>query len=155
MGGDAGGLGGLGGVGGEVGGEVGGNASGADSATGDTGGSRIGGSAWGAGDGSGVLEAVALLVGMRHVEVRNKAILLNGIPLLIKGVNRHEHDPYTGHVISRRSMRRDIAAMKRLHLNAIRTSHYPNDPYLYLLADRYGMYVVDEANIESHGSVGP
>ena len=99
-----------------------------------------------------VLEALSLLVGFRKIRVRGNQLTLNGRPLLIKGVNRHEHDPYTGHVVSQQSMRRDVAAMKALHINAVRSSHYPNDPYWLYLADRYGLYIVDEANIESHGA---
>jgi beta-galactosidase len=77
--------------------------------------------------------------------------LVNGKPVLIKGVNRHEHDPKTGHVISKESMLKDIQIMKQFNINAVRTSHYPNDEYWYQLCDEYGIYVVDEANIESHG----
>jgi len=84
--------------------------------------------------------------------VAGAQLTLNGAPLLIKGVNRHEHDPFTGHVISRDAMRADVLAMKALHINAVRSSHYPNDPYFYALCDKYGLLVVDEANIESHGA---
>ena len=90
-------------------------------------------------------------VGFRTVEIRGGQLLVNGVPILIKGVNRHEHDPVTGHVLSEESMRRDIALMKQFNLNAVRTSHYPDDPRWYELADEYGLYIVDEANIESHG----
>ncbi|KLE35952.1 glycoside hydrolase family 2 TIM barrel-domain containing protein [Aurantiacibacter luteus] len=98
-----------------------------------------------------VLEATARQIGFRTVEVRDAQVMVNGQPITIRGVNRHEHDPETFHVVSRESMERDIALMKQNNINAIRTSHYPNDPYLYELADRYGLYVMDEANIESHG----
>ena len=76
---------------------------------------------------------------------------MNGKPIYFKGVNRHEHDPVTGHVISRELMEDDIRLMKRFNINAVRTSHYPCDPYWYDLCDKYGLYVIDEANIESHG----
>jgi len=84
-------------------------------------------------------------------EEKNGQLLLNGVPIYIKGVNRHEHDPVKGHVISVESMIKDIKLMKRFNINAVRTSHYPNDPRWYELCDKYGIYVVDEANIESHG----
>jgi beta-galactosidase len=76
---------------------------------------------------------------------------VNGVPILIKGVNRHEHDPVTGHFVPPELMRRDVELMKQFNVNAVRTSHYPNDPYWYDLADEYGLYLIDEANIESHG----
>ncbi len=89
-------------------------------------------------------------IGFRSVELKNKQLLVNGQPILIKGVNRHEHDDVTGHVVSREDMIADIKQMKRFNLNAVRCSHYPVDPYWYRLCDEYGLYVVDEANIESH-----
>lgn len=90
-------------------------------------------------------------IGFRTSELKNGNVLINGQPVLFKGVNRHDHDPVTGHVISRDSMRRDMQLLKQFNINSVRTSHYPNDPYWYALADEYGMYLVDEANIESHG----
>ncbi|MEN6561880.1 MAG: glycoside hydrolase family 2 TIM barrel-domain containing protein [Acidobacteriota bacterium] len=103
-------------------------------------------------DGAGkALEAVTARIGFRTSEIRDGHLLVNGVRILLKGVNRHEHDPYTGHVISEESMRRDIELMKRSNINAVRTCHYPNDPRWYDLCDEYGLYVVDEANIESHG----
>lgn len=90
-------------------------------------------------------------IGFRTSELKDGNVLINGEVVLFKGVNRHEHDPKTGHVISRESMRQDMALLKQFNVNAVRTSHYPNDPYWYELADEYGMYIVDEANIESHG----
>jgi beta-galactosidase len=90
-------------------------------------------------------------IGFRDVEIRDGLVTVNGRPITIRGVNRHEHDPETFHVISLESMERDIQLMKRANINALRTSHYPNDPRLYELADKYGLYVMDEANIESHG----
>jgi beta-galactosidase len=101
--------------------------------------------------GGATVEVLTARVGFRTVEIRDGQLLVNGVPILIKGVNRHEHDPVTGHVVSVESMRRDIELMKRFNLNAVRTSHYPNDPRWYDLADEYGLYIVDEANIESHG----
>ncbi|MDJ0276449.1 glycoside hydrolase family 2 TIM barrel-domain containing protein [Sphingomonas sp. 2R-10] len=97
-----------------------------------------------------VLQSTARSIGFRTVAIRNGLVSVNGKPITIRGVNRHEHDPETFHVVSRASMERDVQLMKRNNINAIRTSHYPNDPYLYELADRYGLYVMDEANIESH-----
>ncbi len=97
------------------------------------------------------LETLAQDVGFREVEVRDGQFLLNGQPILIKGVNRHEHDPLTGHVVSRKAMLEDVRLMKQANINAVRTSHYPNDPYFYTLANHYGLYIVDEANVESHG----
>ncbi|MDF1573930.1 MAG: glycoside hydrolase family 2 TIM barrel-domain containing protein [Bacteroidales bacterium] len=89
-------------------------------------------------------------IGFRSVEIRNSRLLLNGKVITIKGVNRHETDPHTGHVVSRASMEKDIALMKQNNINAVRSSHYPNHPYWYDLCDKYGLYVIDEANIESH-----
>jgi beta-galactosidase len=89
-------------------------------------------------------------VGFRSVELQGNQLLVNGKVLTIRGVNRHETDPYSGHVVSRASMERDLALMKQNNINAVRTSHYPNHPYWYDLCDRYGLYVIDEANIESH-----
>ena len=98
-----------------------------------------------------VLEAISKKVGFRTSEVKNGQYLVNGRPILFKGVNRHEHDPNTGHVISREDMLKDVKIFKEFNINAVRTAHYPNDPYFYELCDEYGIYVVDEANIESHG----
>lgn len=97
------------------------------------------------------LEVIGQKVGFRTSEVRDGQYFLNGKPIYFKGVNRHEHDPISGHVISRASMEQDVQLMKLYNINAVRTSHYPNDPYWYQLCDRYGLYVVDEANVESHG----
>ncbi|MEM9896729.1 MAG: glycoside hydrolase family 2 TIM barrel-domain containing protein, partial [Bacteroidota bacterium] len=96
-------------------------------------------------------DATKLKVGFRTSEIKAGKLLVNGKPILLKGVNRHEHDPATGHVVTRESMLADIRDFKRYNINAVRTSHYPNDPYWYELCDQYGIYVVDEANIESHG----
>ena len=97
-----------------------------------------------------VVELLENHIGFRTSEIKDGKLLINGQYVLIKGVNRHEHDPYTGHVIDRESMEEDIALMKRMNINTVRTSHYPNDPYWYELCDRYGLYVWDEANCESH-----
>jgi len=97
-----------------------------------------------------VVQATSQRIGFRTVEIRDGQVMVNGRPIRIRGVNRHEHDPETFHVISEASMRRDIELMKRNNINAVRTSHYPNDPRWYALADEYGLYVMDEANIESH-----
>ncbi len=96
------------------------------------------------------IERLTSPFGFRTSEIKDGKLLINGQYVLIKGVNRHEHDPYTGHVISRESMERDIAYMKQLGINTVRTCHYPDDPYWYELSDRYGLYVWDEANCESH-----
>jgi beta-galactosidase len=98
-----------------------------------------------------VIEAISRKLGFRTSEVKNGQYLVNGQPILFKGVNRHEHDPDTGHVISREDMLRDVQIFKEYNINAVRTCHYPNDPYFYELCDEYGVYVIDEANIESHG----
>ena len=98
-----------------------------------------------------VLEVESCRVGFRQVEIRDGKILVNGVPVYFRGVNRHEHDPDTGHTVSLESMVQDILLMKRMNINAVRTSHYPNDPRWYELCDFYGLYLIDEANIESHG----
>jgi beta-galactosidase len=98
-----------------------------------------------------VIEAVTTNVGFREVEIEGGQLLVNGVPIYLKGTNRHEHDPDTAHVMSTELMVRDILLMKRHNINAVRTSHYPDVPEWYDLCDRYGLYVIDEANIESHG----
>nr|WP_318382544.1 beta-galactosidase [uncultured Enterobacter sp.] len=105
-------------------------------------------------DASGeLLEAEACDVGFRQVEISNGLLKLNGKPLLLRGVNRHEHHPEQGQAVDEATMRRDIELMKQHNFNAVRCSHYPNHPRWYQLCDRYGLYVVDEANIETHGMV--
>lgn len=89
-------------------------------------------------------------IGFRNIKIENKQLLVNGKAIYIKGVNRHETDPFTGHVVSKASMEKDIQLMKQYNINAVRSSHYPNHPYWYDLCDKYGLYVIDEANIESH-----
>jgi beta-galactosidase len=96
-------------------------------------------------------EVIAQRVGFRRVEVKGGLLLVNNVPITFRGVDRHEHDPATGRYVTEASMRRDIELMKQAHINAVRTSHYPNDPRWYDLADEYGLYLIDEANIESHG----
>jgi beta-galactosidase len=91
-------------------------------------------------------------VGFRTVEIRDGLLQVNGVPVTLKGVNRHEHSPVTGRYLSDSLMMLDLELMKSLNINAVRTSHYPNDPRWYRLADEYGLYVVDEAFVESHGS---
>jgi beta-galactosidase len=98
-----------------------------------------------------VIEAESAKFGFRRVEIKGGQLLLNGRPILIKGVDRHEHDPVTGHYVSRESMANDIRLMKQHNINTVRTSHYPDDPQWYELCDEYGLYLIDEANIESHG----
>ena len=104
-----------------------------------------------ASDGANVIETAGFNVGFRKVEIVNSQLLVNGKPVYIKGVNRHEMNPNTGYYVTREDMIRDIEVMKQLNFNAVRTCHYPNTPLWYDLCDIYGLYVVDEANIESHG----
>lgn len=98
-----------------------------------------------------IMEALSTYVGFRTVEIKNGLLLVNGQAIKIRGVNRHEHDPNTAHVISEESMRKDLELMKANNINAIRTCHYPNDSRFYDLCDQYGFFVIDEANAESHG----
>ncbi|MXN90907.1 DUF4981 domain-containing protein [Flavobacterium sp. Sd200] len=88
--------------------------------------------------------------GFRRVEIKNAQLLVNGNAVMVHGVNLHEHHPTKGHAPDRDMMRKDVALMKQNNINAIRMSHYPHDPYIYDLCDEYGLYVVDEANIETH-----
>lgn len=97
------------------------------------------------------LESVSNRIGFRTSEIKDGFLLVNGQKIKIKGVNRHEHDPLKGHVISHELMLKDVQLMKQNNINAVRTCHYPDDPYWYELCDEYGLYVIDEANIESHG----
>lgn len=99
-----------------------------------------------------VIEAIPQHVGFRKIEIHDGLFLVNGQRILIKGVNRHEHDPDLGHVMTEERMRGDIELMKRLNINAVRLSHYPNHPRFYDLCDEYGLYVWDEANVECHGA---
>lgn len=109
-------------------------------------------------DGDKEVEATAIKIGFREIELVNKdtteaQILINGQKLSMRGANRHEMDPSVGRVPTEEMMRRDLELMKQNNLNAVRTSHYPNDPRFYELCDEYGIYVLDETNNESHGLV--
>ncbi|HOX08929.1 MAG TPA: glycoside hydrolase family 2 TIM barrel-domain containing protein [Planctomycetota bacterium] len=98
-----------------------------------------------------VLEVHRLRIGFRSVAIRKGLFTINGVPVKLQGVNRHDSDPETGHAVSREAMLRDVLQMKRHNINAVRTSHYPNDPFWYELCDEYGLYVIDEADLETHG----
>ncbi len=98
-----------------------------------------------------VLALTGTRIGFRKVEIKDAQLHVNGVPVYVHGVNRHEHDEVNGHVPNKEQMMKDITLMKQYNINAVRTSHYPNDPYWYKLCDQYGLYVVDEANIETHG----
>ena len=97
-----------------------------------------------------VVEATSCRTGFRRVELGDRALLINGRPVMIRGMNRHEHDPVRGKAITRESMIADIHLMKQANVNAVRTSHYPNAEAWYDLCDEYGLYLVDEANLEAH-----
>lgn len=97
------------------------------------------------------IEVIGSKIGFREVEILNGQLCINGKPIYLKGVNRHEHDENTGHVISEEGMLKDIELLRQNNVNAVRTCHYPNDPRWYELCDEYGIYLIDEANIESHG----
>ncbi len=98
-----------------------------------------------------VVESTSIDFGFRTVEIKDSQLLVNGQPVLIKGADRHEMNADKGYVVSEADMINDIRIMKGLNMNAVRTCHYPNDPRWYSLCDKYGLYVVDEANVESHG----
>ena len=98
-----------------------------------------------------IYEVIPIKVGFRKIEIKKSQVLVNGQPVLFKGVNRHEMDPDNGYFVSKERMIQDIQIMKRLNINAVRTSHYPNSSFWYELCDLYGLYVVAEANLESHG----
>ncbi|HEU4633115.1 MAG TPA: glycoside hydrolase family 2 TIM barrel-domain containing protein [Flavisolibacter sp.] len=98
-----------------------------------------------------VLEVIPQRIGFRSVEIVNRNFLINGKRVFLKGVNRHEHNATQGHTLTHEDMRKDMEMMKKLNINAVRHSHYPPDPYWMALCDEYGLYVIDEANIESHG----
>ena len=102
-------------------------------------------------DAKGAVQAFSQHVGFRKVEMKNGLFLVNGQPVKFKGVNRHEFDMHNGRYITRESIIKDIVLMKQNNINAVRTSHYPNHPEWYQLCDEYGLYVMDEANVESHG----
>lgn len=98
-----------------------------------------------------VTETRRLRTGFRSIEVRDRQLLINGAPVMILGVNHHEHDPDRGRVMTEELMRADLELMKAHHINAVRCSHAPHDERFYALCDEYGLYVIDEANVESHG----
>ncbi len=100
------------------------------------------------------VEARSCKVGFRDIQIRDQQLFINGKSIKLMGVNRHDHHPVTGKTVSREDMRKDVEIMKQYGFNSVRTSHYPNDPYFYDLCDQYGLYVIDEANIESHGVRG-
>jgi beta-galactosidase len=101
-----------------------------------------------------VAEADCCKIGFRKIEIRDGKFLINGQPIRLRGVNRHEIDPDTGHALSTERMVQDITLIKQANINAVRTCHYPDDPHWYDLCDRYGLYVLDEANICTHGTRG-
>lgn len=106
-------------------------------------------------DGNKVIDVRGGKVGFREIDVRaDGALLINGQRMVFHGVNRHDHNQWTGRTVSREEMEMDIKTMKRLNINAVRTSHYPNNPYFYDLCDKYGLYVLAEANVECHGNMG-
>jgi len=98
-----------------------------------------------------ILETAGCKVGFRKIEIKNNNLHVNGIPVYLKGVNLHEHHERKGHVVDKETMLKDITMMKKWNINAVRTSHYPQPVYWYKLCDQYGLYLIDEANIESHG----
>lgn len=102
-------------------------------------------------DGDKVLEVIPQKVGFRKIEIKNRQVLVNGQPVLFKGADRHEMDPDGGYVVSVERMVQDIRIMKEMNINSVRTSHYPDDPRWYDLCDQYGIYLVAEADVESHG----
>jgi len=101
--------------------------------------------------GGRLLQAIPWRVGFRSVEIRGGNLRVNGAVVMFKGVNRHEHHPDTGRAVPLEAMVRDVVLMKQHNINAVRTSHYPDDPRFYELCDRYGIYVLDEADVETHG----
>ncbi|MBE2212934.1 MAG: DUF4981 domain-containing protein [Opitutaceae bacterium] len=101
-----------------------------------------------------LVEAVSTRIGFREIEIRDGRLLVNGAPIRLRGVNRHEIDPDRGRALTLERMRQDIALMKEANINAVRTAHYPNDPRWYDLCDEFGLYVMDEADLETHGLRG-
>lgn len=98
------------------------------------------------------IEVIPYRVGFRCVEVRDGQMLVNGVPILLKGVNRHDHHPELGRYAPYEVMKQDVLMMKQYNINAVRTAHYPNDPRFYDLCDEYGLYVMDETDLECHGT---
>ena len=103
---------------------------------------------------SNLVESRSCKVGFRDVRVDGQRLLVNGVPVKLYGVNRHEHSEYGGKTMTREEMELDVRLMKQFNFNSVRCSHYPNDPYFYELCDQYGLYVIDEANLETHGVGG-
>ena len=104
-------------------------------------------------DGDKIVDVKGCKVGFREVEVRKDgALLINGQRMVFHGVNRHDHSEWTGRAVSKEDMEKDVKLMKRLNINAVRTAHYPSNPYFYELCDKYGLYVLSEANVECHGN---
>ena len=101
-------------------------------------------------DGKKVVEEFQSHIGIWKCEIDGNVFKFNGQPVKLKGVNRHEHHPRTGRLVDRETMEKDLRLMKQANINMIRTAHYPNSPLFYELCDRYGFYVMDEANQESH-----
>ena len=97
-----------------------------------------------------IYDLITIPIGFRNIRIEDGLLKVNGVPVTIRGVNRHEHDPKTGHVVTGERMEQDIRLMKANNINTVRTSHYPNSPEFYYLCDIYGLYVIDEANAESH-----
>ncbi len=97
------------------------------------------------------IEILSTDIGFRSIEIVDSHVLINGVSVLFKGVNRHEHDPDTGHYVTEETMLKDILLMKQHNINTVRTCHYPDDPRWYELCNKYGIYLMDEANVESHG----
>lgn len=100
---------------------------------------------------SGSEDIISERIGFRVVEIKNRQLLVNGKPIDVKGVNLHEHCPTTGHYVDTATMMRDLTIMKQYNVNTIRTSHYPQNELFYRLCDKFGFYVIDEANVEAHG----
>lgn len=98
-----------------------------------------------------IIEVIPQNIGFRNIKVAGEVFLVNGVAIKLKGVNRHDYSPKNGRVVSKEEIEKDIVLMKQFNINAIRTSHYPNSSYLYDLCDIYGMYVIDEADLECHG----
>lgn len=101
-----------------------------------------------------LVEARSCRVGFREVRIKDRQLFINGVPVKLMGINRHDHNELLGKTVTREDMERDLILMKQFNFNSVRTSHYPNDPYLYELCDRYGLYVMDEANLETHDGGG-
>ena len=97
------------------------------------------------------IQATKIRIGFRNLEIKNNQFLVNGIPILMKGVNLHDHHEKNGHVVTEDLLIKDLELMKKNNINSIRCSHYPKNPFFYRMCDKYGFYVIDEANIETHG----